>query len=94
MGFNTTGYAWVDTGAPDMYMEELDYEAAGEDEFVAEPEFEAGTGLIIESEYFLEEIAGQREPMEEEEDKYLVDEETVIFVEEELDYGHDIPEVY
>jgi hypothetical protein len=93
MGFSTTGFAWVETGTPDVYMEEV-FEAAEEEELLAEPEFEAG--LMGESEYFLEELESERESMEE--DEYLVDEETVkptvIPVKEEAWDEHFIPEVY
>ena len=88
MGFNTTGFAWVDT--PDSYMEEVfesagesGFEAAKEDEFVAAPEYEG--------EYLIEEFVAESESMEEE---YLVDEETVKPVEGKGWLEHEIPEIY
>ena len=89
MGFNTIGFAWVETGAPDEYMVE-EYEITEEKELSAEPEYEAG---LMEEHYFIwEEFEPEAESMEE--DKYLVDEETVKPVKEEGWDVHDIPEVY
>jgi hypothetical protein len=89
MGFSTTGFAWVDT--PDTYMEEVyeaagneGFETAGEDEFVAAPEYEG--------EPMIEEFVAESGSMEE---GYLVDEETVKPVKgegwDEYDF---LPEVY
>ncbi len=83
MGFNTTGFAWVDT--PDEYVEEV-FEAAEEEEYVTEPE-------MVEENYYLErEFEPEEESMEE--DEYLVDEETVKPVKGEDWDEHDIPEIY
>ncbi len=82
MGFNTTGFAWVDT--PDVYVEEV-FEAAEEEEYVTEPE------LVEENRYLEREFEPEADL---EEDEYLVDEETVKPVKEEGRDEHFIPEVY
>ena len=89
MGFNSTGFAWVETGLQDEYMEE-EYEITEEKELSAEPEYEAG---LMEEHYFIwEEVEPEVESMEE--DEYLVDEETVRPVKEEAWDVYGIPEVY
>ena len=80
MGFNTTGFAWVDT--PDVYVEE-EFEAAEEEEYLVAPEYEG--------EPMIEEFVAESDLEEEE---YLVDEETVKPVKGEGWDEHEIPELY